>query len=347
MQRSGSTVFFSIALAFATPQISAQASGSYTTYGTGCKGSGVSAGPVLPAGYATKFGGRGNAFPWGWYNQHYMQGHDANELPATVVVRGLAFRNRANFVQNAYTLDITLRVGYTKNAPRSMNRTFAANWSGNPTVGFTGKLNVPSAAASNTPTTWTLRVPFRVPFIYTRPRGNFVWETINTTASRPQTNYFDAATGANLQVSRIYATGSSATAGSVGVGYGICTQVLGTGGGATVTLGNTGVPRINRTFSVNVGGAVPSSVAILWLGAQKLNTSLNPVLPGCTLYTSLNVLLGGVATGTSGNASMMFTLPNSSSLVGIRYYNQWMVVDKAANGIGVVLSNGGEAQIGS
>lgn len=335
-----------LSLVVAAPVLPAQSTGSYTLYGNGCSGSAAAPGPVLPTGFATQYGGRGNAFPWGWYNQHYMQGHDAKELPVTAVIRGLAFRNRQNYAQNAYTLDMTVRVGFTNNGARALSSTFASNWVGTPQVVFTGKLNVPAVARSTSPALFTMRVPFASPFVYSQSRGNFLWETINTTAARPNTNYFDAATGSGLQVSRIFATGSAATVGTLGVGYGVVTQLIGPGGGAIVQLTNTGVPRINQSFDVHVSGAVANSVALLWLGAQKLNISLSPILPGCSLYTSLDVLLGGVSTG-SGSATSRFTLPNTRSLIGIRFFNQWMVVDRAANNLGIVLSNGGEAVIGS
>lgn len=337
-----------VTLAFSSSPVHAQATGTYQLYGAGCAGSGaIPGGTVLPKGYASTPGNSANSYPWGYFNLHYMQAFAAADFPGTTLVRGLEFRNRRNYAQNAYALSVVVRVGYTNSAPRTLNRTFASNWSRTPTVGFSGTLNVPSFASQTDPTVWTLKVPFRVPFIYSPALGNFLWECENSTATRPSSNYFDSISSTAVQTSRLFANGATNPTGSLGTGYGVITRIIGAGStGAIVKLTNTGVPVINRSFQVHVSGAVANSVAVLWLGAQQLNVSLSPTLPGCTLYTSLDVLLGAVQTGTTGSNTMTFALPNDRRLVGIRYFNQWMVLDSNANSVGVVFSNGGDAKIG-
>ncbi len=337
-----------LALGTALSALRAQTTGSYTLYGNGCAGSGaIPGGVVVPKGYATTAGTSANSYPWGYYNLHYMQSHDAADFPGTTLIRGFNLRNRQNYAQNAYVLNITLSVGYTSSPARTLNTTYASNWLRTPTVVFNGGLNVPSFAAQTTPTVWTVAVPFSVPMIYSPQIGNFLWEVVNTTASAPTPNFFDAVSSSTVGTCRLFGA-ATATTGSIGSGYGVIVQLVGAGStGAIVSLTNTGVPAINKSFSVNVSGAVTNSVAVLWLGAQKLNLSLGSALPGCTLYSSTDILLGGVATGTTGSGSMNFTLPNVQSYIGIRYYNQFMVLDPNANAVGLVLSNGGEAVIGS
>ena len=325
--------------------VAAQTRGSYTLYGSGCASSVLSGGVVLPRGYDSQFGLANSRIPLGFRDTHYMQAHDASELPATALIRGFNFRNHQSAI-TAYSLKLTIKAGYTKNSARALSYIFANNWSEAATTVFTGIYNLKALPPSTDPKFWGVKIPFTAPFIYVRARGNFLWECRQHTASVPS-NYLSAAAGTSIQGSRVWAQPAAATQGRTGPGYTLCMQLAGTSGARSIVkLQNTGVPEINKSFSVDFIGAVPSSVAILWLGGRRLNLSLSPVLPGCTLYSSLDVMLGGVATGIKGSGSMNIAIPNNQSLVGLQYYNQWMVVDQAANGLGIVLSNGGAARIG-
>lgn len=341
-------VFTATCAVLLTGFVSAQVAGTYTLYGSGCAGSGTKpGGTVLPKGYDTQYANSNNRYPFGSANMHYMQSHDSAELPVTALVRGLNLRNRPNIAQPAYMLTMDIYLGYTNSPPTALNSTFASNWAGTPTKSFSGNLNVPAVAGLNDPTVWTMKIPFAVPFVYSRPRGHFLFECVNTTATVPTFTYFDAVSTTTAQTCRLYATTAAATTGTPGSNYGLIVQLENPGAtGAIVNLSNSGVPEIGKTHSINVTGAVANSAAILWLGAQQLNLSLGSALPGCTLYTSLDIILGAASTGLTGSGSLTFTLPSNPSLVGIQYYNQWMVVDAAANALGVVLSGGGAAKIG-
>ena len=72
-----------------------------------------------------------------------------------------------------------------------------------------------------------------------------------------------------------------------------------------------------------------------WLGA-----------PGCSVLTSLDHVQG-VSIDRSGNASYEYDIPNSIYLLGARIYNQGIVVDPGANGLGFALTNGGAGVIGN
>ncbi|MCA8972780.1 MAG: hypothetical protein KDC95_23540 [Planctomycetes bacterium] len=346
---TASLVACTAVLLFAAGNASAQTTATYTLYGNGCAGSGAKpGGVVVPQGYDQQYGNSANRYPFCTLNMHYMQSHDKAELPPTALIRGFNLRNRANYAQAAYLITMDLYTGYTNNAARSLVTTFASNWTGTPTKVFSGNLNVPSVAAQNDPKVWTLKIPFTVPFIFTQARGNFLWECVTTTGTLSTISFFDSVSSAAAQTCRMWANTSSATTGSLGSGYGLVIGLDGPGtGGAIVNLSNTGVPAIGKTFSVDFSGAVANSAAILWLGAQQLNIGLGSALPGCSLYTSLDVILGSNPTGTTGTGGLKFTLPNSQNLVGIQFYNQWMVIDPAANTLGVVLSGGGAAKIGT
>ncbi|MCA8972571.1 MAG: hypothetical protein KDC95_22480 [Planctomycetes bacterium] len=323
---------------------------TYSLYGNGCAGSGAKPGTVvLPAGYEKQNGNSNNRYPFCTVGMHYMQAHDKADLPPVALIRGFNLRNRLNNAQAAYSITFDLYLGYTNNSATALSATFASNWSGTPTKAYSGNLNVPSFAAQTDPKVWTNKIPFTVPFIYSQARGNFLFECITTAGSLSTTiTYYDAVGGATVQASRMYATPATATTGSVHTNYGVIIGLDGpTSSGAIVNLANTGVPAIGKTFSIDFSGAVASSAAVLWLGAQQLNIGLGGALPGCSLYTSLDVILGSAPTGTAGTGSLQFTMPNSQNLIGVQFYNQWMVIDAAANNLGIVLSNGGAAKIGT
>nr|HMQ23604.1 hypothetical protein [Planctomycetota bacterium] len=121
-------------------------------------------------------------------------------------------------------------------------------------------------------------------------------------------------------------------------------QVAGSLGGVRLT--NSGVPTINSSFNLNLSNAGASKIGILWLGGTQLNASLGAIAPGCTLYSSLDILLGAVVSNASGAGTIAFGLPNNLSLVGLTFYNQYIVLDSGANTLGITFSNGGAGKIG-
>ncbi len=338
-----------IVLLFSATSAIAQVTGTYSTYGSGCAGSGTSpgGGVVIPPQYANAWAESNNVFPFGWTNQHYMQAHGSSEVSvAPVSVVGLAFRSRTNSTLTARVIDCKVKVGYTSSPAPALNTTFASNWLGAPQTGFNGNLNVPSAAANTDFTKFDTKVLFTTPFIYIPSRGNLLWEVENRTTSGA-TNVYDRVGNTSRQIGRMWATGSTTATGTFRAGEGLVVQLMTPGGGrAIVNLSNNGVPTINRSFSVDVSRAAANAPAALWLGASQLNVPIGAVAPGCSLLVSLDAIFGVVATDASGNGSIPIALPNNPSLVGIQFYNQFMVVDAAANTLGLAFSNGGAGKVG-
>jgi hypothetical protein len=62
------------------------------------------------------------------------------------------------------------------------------------------------------------------------------------------------------------------------------------------------------------------------------------------IVASVDVLIA-TATSAQGLASINFSIPNDANLQGVRFYNQFLVVDLGAAG-GIAFSNGGAAKIG-
>lgn len=324
--------------------------GQYSLYGNGCKGSGRTLvnGGVLPKGYANAWGSTANSYPFGVSPMRYMQAHAASELSGATTMRGLAFRSGRSIPQNANTLDLVIRVGYTRQNPQYLSNTFAANWWGAPSTGFSGKLNVPAVAAQSNASVFTLKIPFQTPFVYSPTNGHFLWECQNAGQTSTSINYFDAVSSAWNPASRVYYGGdTNAALGIVTSGFSLVTQILADGGpGAIAQLSNDGVPETNTSFRLNVTGAAANSIAILWLGARQTNLSVGAVAPGCSVYCSYDILLNAISTGSTGSGGLSIGIPNNPNLVGMRFYNQWLVLDRAANSLGVVMTNGGTGRIG-
>ena len=121
----------------------------------------------------------------------------------------------------------------------------------------------------------------------------------------------------------------------------------------TPKLSNSGVPTINKSFSVDLSGAKPTTAAVLILGGSNklwgnvgLPLDLKPLqAPGCSLLVSFDATFV-TAVDANGAGKVSFGIPNSSNLVGLTWHNQYFVIDKAANPLGASFSNGGSAKVG-
>jgi hypothetical protein len=52
-------------------------------------------------------------------------------------------------------------------------------------------------------------------------------------------------------------------------------------------------------------------------------------------------------TDANGAGSTQVPVPNDASLCGAHAYQQWVILDPTANGLGFVTSNGGDARLGT
>ena len=69
-------------------------------------------------------------------------------------------------------------------------------------------------------------------------------------------------------------------------------------------------------------------------------------MPGCSLRVSLDSVT--LLYGSGGFADYRLPIPNIQSLVGVRFYDQAVVVDPAAgNGFGGVMSDAAAAVVGN
>lgn len=112
-------------------------------------------------------------------------------------------------------------------------------------------------------------------------------------------------------------------------------------------------PVIGQTFRVDLAQAQANSFAILITGISKTMWGPTPLplnlaflgAPGCALHVSYDFPLP-VTTSAAGAASLPLAVPNSMTLVGARFFQQYVVGDPAANAAGLVFSGGADARVG-
>jgi hypothetical protein len=336
---------------------------------------------IVPASLANTFGNSNNNIPFSWNPTRYQQVFLGSEMANVVIMRGLGMRQDDGFSGYAgHTVDLEMKLGGSTLDHTTLGITFDSNFdvtSPPPVKVFpraqTKLPNMPPQRPTN-PQEFFIKLPFAAPYTWIKvPGRNLVIEVVNwgnSNSNQIFTYPLDA--GSGITTTRLYASGApTATTGTLGVGYGHVMAFLdrvavtgdyqlfgtgckGTGGGNGIpALSNTGRPVINTTFSVDLAQAATGTVAVLVLGASNTMFGTIPLpldltaagAPGCNLLCSVD-LTGGVPTSSTGTASIPIVVPNAVILVGIRLYNQWIVVDKAANQLGVALSNGGNALIG-
>ena len=124
--------------------------------------------------------------------------------------------------------------------------------------------------------------------------------------------------------------------------------------GLPTLAGGTQRPVIGTLADVTLANARKSSPVLFVFGASsarwgpfELPLDLTPFgASGCSVLAALDFLTAR-STSASGAATIKLPIPRANTLVGIPFYNQWLVPDPGQNKFGIVVSNGGKAIIGS
>jgi hypothetical protein len=330
----------------------------YSYYGTGCKGTGGFAGDVLPSYYATSMGGSTNTIPFSQINYRYQQVLLGSELPAPAVYNALHFRQGGSAITGG-NVNLKLDIGYTTYDPATLTTTFASNYTSGPlTTVYDGTFSFPALPTPNTnPAAFDkIGVPFNAPWIYTPAAGkNILFEVLNRNTTSISAALDNCSGAPNATTTRLYASGTAAVTGSATRNYGIVVGFGKAGNGSAVPLlTNTGYPLIGTPIEIVLSAARKSSVAICPIGSSNTMWGALPLpfdmtvlnAPGCFLRAALDGVLLGVATDASGNGKFTLPIPNAVGLVGVKFYNQFLVFDAPANTLGIVVTNGGVATIG-
>jgi hypothetical protein len=136
-------------------------------------------------------------------------------------------------------------------------------------------------------------------------------------------------------------------AGAAFTSYG--TGCAGSRGVPTLAPQNNTLPHVNQTLELHVGNLPFTSPVFVFLGISNTTYGPTPLpfslaglgAPGCTVVSSCEAVLP--LTNVLGSAVWQLAVPN---LPGVTFYTQAVVLDGAANGLGITTSNGGQNTIG-
>lgn len=117
-------------------------------------------------------------------------------------------------------------------------------------------------------------------------------------------------------------------------------------------LSASSLPWTGGTLTLEVQPVSATAPVLITLGFSKtqwgafnLPLSLAPLgAPGCTLYTTPDLLL--LATNSAGVGTLSLPIPADPALAGGMFFDQAWVFDASANQLGLAFSNLGEATIG-
>lgn len=306
-----------------------------------------------------------NVIPFGdnsgsttWTNQKYQMlvpGSSIGTVP--YVIRELGFAS-CGTGQRSFT---SLRITLDHTVSGTLSTTFAANL----TAAASVVLDVADYSWENLQGAWS-PIGLQKPFVFIPALGNLVIDIELQGAKFPLGSGGQGMVRSST-LQRVYAfgwTGSAPASGSTdqaAVKVQICEDLAWAtpfgkgcpGGNALVpTLGYPVTPKLGTAnFSVDLSQAAATSPAYLLFGvtnaAPNYPIDLTPInMPGCKLYVSPDVAIP-FATNTAGAGSVPLPIPNSSAAFGVRVFNQTLVIDPGANGLGIAASNPGWFLVGT
>jgi hypothetical protein len=123
----------------------------------------------------------------------------------------------------------------------------------------------------------------------------------------------------------------------------------GSRGTPTLAPQNNTLPHVGRTLELHVGDLPFTSPVFVFLGISNTTYGPTPLpfslaglgAPGCSVVSSCEAVLP--LTNVLGSAVWQLAVPN---MPGVTFYTQAVVLDGAANALGITTSNGGQNTIG-
>jgi hypothetical protein len=202
--------------------------------GAGAAGGGGDMYNVVPNAWEYSPGTSANTIPWGpaFNTRRYMQwynGAEFNKMAYNFGSIGYRYPSRYGTFSITYS---NLKIYIMHTTATSLSSTFANNYGTDRTLclsksSFTW---TKTAIAPNIQDDFTM-IPLDFPFKYDG-RSNVIVEIQYTSGSPNTYNYFEA--GSNTNIHRMWANSPTATSGSVGSNYGLCTKFVGGVGGEMV-----------------------------------------------------------------------------------------------------------------
>ena len=297
---------------------------------------------VIPKGfgYDKTAGGVGMGTPW-WMNVETRRADVFT--PAAIgisagVFKELAFRNTLTIANSSKSTNVTMWMSYTKADPGQLPPKFSMLKPSRKVQVFKGTVNLP--LTGRVTQTW-VPVKLTTPFVYSKVFGNFLIEMQGKSAT--SSIWFMDATNHAIDWTK-----------GLGVRYGNTCR----GTQTTVAMNQA----LRTTHTSTPGGHINgyiwgvnrgSKVVIQLLGFKR--SSPFPIdltaagAPGCWLNTSPDIVTPVPVSFNLPNYNLALwslPLPNDPKISGAKINSQIIDIDKNANKLGMVFSNGLEVTIG-
>ena len=329
--------------------------GTFARFGSACAGSGGYGGVVVPRLARSVWGNGGSI---GGRIARTQQIIAAAEIGGNRVFAGHAYRTRiSDFDIGARRVQFEIKVGATSRSPASMSSNFAQNaTSALTTVLPKTWVDLPEIRHRNTDLGYFgVRIPWTRTFAWAPKTGeHFLLEM--TRQDLMQSSY-PADSASNWPgTSYLWANSTSATSGRLtpGAGHVMLLRTAGSTSPMLPRIERDGRPVIGTTMNLYVEDALARTPVILVIGASKsgwgpikLPLALAPFGGGkCMLNVSIDTVAARV-TDAYGKHRFPLSVPNVAGLAGLRWHKQWMILDRAANALGLAFSPGATLNAGS
>ena len=361
--RSMSTLFLDYTLAAGPNTAGAPQSAEVSYFGKGCPGTGRL---VLVAPSSCK-DDPGNTYidpPFANTDTRFLQIYRGSRTGG-FLARWIGWRMDSTEpnVQKGCWVNLEIKMGGSNNDPDTLDSTFANNYSSKlpPVTVFSRKMvSLPDLVPGTfDPRKFDVKIPLEKPFRFDPAKApNFFVEVLVGTNSWNHYIYYwmdgDTSYSRPYPISSLVGLYRNSSSGYRQWGYGLVT-----GFGV-----ETAFPFVRPEIRLSDGwlglpqrcalsGAAPRTAAILFNGTKNktwgglsLPFDLTPLgAPGCRILCSALVALPAL-TGITGKASFQWNIPRMPSMVGGIFYHQWLVLDRKANGLGLVTSNGAKNKLG-
>jgi hypothetical protein len=326
---------------------------------------------VLPSGFDQVEGKHGNGIPLANPLARYQQVLPGGELPTPqITLRGLALRGDGGASANGgIAVDLELGLSVTPLDWNGVSRAFDQNYGTQPLVVFRRKhLDLPALGGTTGPEPFSVAIYFDAPFVLDSAQGNLLLEMRvfgNSNANKGFTYPLDAVWNGRETIpantTRIYSTTSpDEQSGTLGRGYGLVWQLLTAAPAMAYRFGDacassagkpslsmSAPPKLGTQAAIQLASAPAHAIVGLCIakGRDDFGGSQLPIdlgtfgAPGCFLHVD-PVHVEAATADAAGAAAMLFTIPNDPSLMDGRVYAQWLIIDSAANALGLVTSAG-------
>ena len=329
--------------------------GSFRHFGSGCPGSGGFGGVIVPRRGNFGFGSTGRI---GGGNAKTQQIIESAEVGTRQVFVGHAYRTGFGiFDIPARTVKLEVQVGATRRNVSTMSATFAHNaTSALTTVLKSTAVDYPAIRhRNNDPKYFSVRIPWTRPFGWAARPGEHLLIQVtrqDTLAQAYPVDFFKNTLGIGF----LWANSASATSGRLfpRQGHALLLHVSGRSTPTPPRIEREGRPVLGTTSRLMVEDAAPRAPIALLLGAS--NSSWGPIrLPfslaafggqTCTLNVSIDSM-SPLVSDIYGKQSFALAIPNVAGLAGLRLHSQWMILDRAANTLGLAFSEGATLHLGS